>query len=86
MPLAGIECAQSAMNLIVNNDAPTIEIRYVMGLKKLRDFLVEREKPRWRATHGGSSGWSGGVQKGKPSAFSGTSHGRRAGGAKRQAQ
>jgi hypothetical protein len=46
MPLAGMKYAQSATKIIVSNDAPTIEIRYVMGLKKLMDFLVERDKPR----------------------------------------
>jgi hypothetical protein len=54
------------------NDVPTLSIRCVMGLKKTRAFLVEREKPCWRATKDGSSGWSGGVPKGKSSAFSGT--------------
>ncbi len=34
------------------NDAPITSTRCVMGLKKLRDFLVEREKPWWRATKG----------------------------------
>jgi hypothetical protein len=30
---------------IVNNDAPTLSTRCVMGLRKLRDFLVERGQP-----------------------------------------
>jgi hypothetical protein len=38
------------MHSIVSNDALTIHIRYVMGLKNTVAFLVEREKPWWRAT------------------------------------
>jgi hypothetical protein len=53
-----------------------VSTRRVMGLKNTRAFLVEREKPWWRATRGGSSWWSGGMPKGKPSGFSGTSRGR----------
>jgi hypothetical protein len=52
MPLAGICAAQSATKNIVDdcnrrvqNDASTISIRSVMGLKKMRAFLIEREKP-----------------------------------------
>jgi hypothetical protein len=67
------------------NNAPTISIRCVMGLKKTRAFLIEREKPWWHATKDGSSGWLGGVPTGKALAFSGTSRGRRAGRAKSEA-
>ena len=50
-----------------------------MGLKNPMAFLIEREKPCWSATKDRSSGWSGGVPKGKSADFSGTLRGRRAG-------
>jgi hypothetical protein len=71
-PVAGIKYAQSAIEFIVDNNAPNTLIRCVMGLKKTRAFLVAREKPWWHTAKDGSSWWSGGVPKGKPSAFSGT--------------
>jgi hypothetical protein len=40
-----MEYAQNAMKLIVSNNAPTIHIRYVMGLKKRSLSLVGRGKP-----------------------------------------
>jgi hypothetical protein len=82
--LAGIKSAQSATELIVIDQAPTISTRYVMGLKNMMTFLVEREKPWLGATNGRSSWWSGGMPKGKSADFSGTSRGRRAGGVKSQ--
>jgi hypothetical protein len=52
--LAVIKYAQSAIELIVFNGVPTLSARYVMGLKKTRAFLVEREKPWWHTKNGGS--------------------------------
>jgi anion-transporting ArsA/GET3 family ATPase len=54
-PLAVIESAQSATELIVTDQAPTTSTRRVMGLKNTMAFLVEREKPWWSATNGLSS-------------------------------
>jgi hypothetical protein len=71
-PLAGIGNAQRAIEFVVRNKASTPSIRCVMGLKKTRAFIVEREKPWWHATKDGSSWWSGGMPKGKSSSFSGT--------------
>jgi hypothetical protein len=57
--LAVIFTARSAIEFIVGNNAPTLLIRYVMGLRKLRDFLVERGQPwleRYKSWQLGASG------------------------------
>jgi hypothetical protein len=69
------------MKSIVIHNAPTLSIRYVMGLKKRSLSRSGAANQLIIATKNRSSWYPGRVPSEKASAFSGTSHGRRAGGA-----
>jgi hypothetical protein len=69
------------MKSIVIHNAPTLSIRYVMGLKKRSLSRSGAANQLIIATKNRSSWYPGRAPTGKASAFSGTSRGRRAGGA-----